>query len=66
MQFDAEAEPFDVEPDRRIDVVDDLADADSAHRSASLMAATTSRPAHHGRPAHHSVTSARRVDTQNL
>jgi hypothetical protein len=36
MQLDGEAETLGVEGDRRIDVVDDVADADSGLRVASL------------------------------
>jgi hypothetical protein len=43
MQLEGEAEPLGVEHDRRIDIVDDVADADSGHRSASLRPAINSR-----------------------
>jgi hypothetical protein len=51
MQLDGEAEPLGVERDRCIDVVDDVADANSGHRAASLsqryqLAGPSWRPTH--------------------
>jgi hypothetical protein len=58
VQLNGEAEPLGIERDRCIDVVDDVADADSGHRSAPCGQRSTIGTAHHGRPAHHTANPA--------